>query len=610
MKRETIQQENHNYKRIFPAVFFCALLFIGLFFAAPPALASHFTITVFPLSGIIDQGEQVGFIATATCVSGPCGEVSFSINGLPAGASASFLIGSCVPNCSTFVTINSGSASYGFYTISVQGTDVAADSADSPPTFNLTIGYNIKGWAWSDGIGWISFNSENCDTNQNGIMDAGDTGFAGCPSLGTTIPQYGTHLDLVTYELSGYAWSEHIGWITFNKSDAGTPSQAPFNDNAQDYIARYNAGNRMIEGWARAISCSDADCGTDWGWIKMSGTAPDGSQYGAHHTSGEFDDFAWGDLAMGWISFSSKNCDDNGLLAVTCGGDGSKPFAAHNPVIHPDEYKVWISGALPNSFPSANNLTASFLDRCNASLNPNFTFDYLDSVEGDPLTQYTIKVYEQGGTLIDTILMPAQYDGGGNVVSLANSGGSISYTYLGSQLSYNEIYYFTVTVQDETHLSIAQSDLSVYTSGFFKTDPHQRPYISGITWQPLAYFAGDTSGVTFTPSVKVYSPLTAVLGDLTAQQPLDGANYFSYTSNILWNFATSSSSIYSSANFSPIIVFGSGNYSISLTVADNTSNVCGPNQNEPCACTYLSNYGSGGGIDVPKPRPNFREIKP
>jgi hypothetical protein len=57
----------------------------------------------------------------------------------------------------------------------------------------------FKGWAWGGGsqgtstqnavVGWISFNSKNCDTNGNGVMDSGE-GVAGCPGVGTIVQEY------------------------------------------------------------------------------------------------------------------------------------------------------------------------------------------------------------------------------------------------------------------------------------------------------------------------------------------------------------------------------------------------------------------------------------
>jgi hypothetical protein len=67
--------------------------------------------------------------------------------------------------------------------------------------------HNVSGWAWSENIGWISF---NC-LNQNS-----------CQTV-----NYGVNLDPQTKIFSGYAWSENVGWITFNESELSGCPQAP-----------------------------------------------------------------------------------------------------------------------------------------------------------------------------------------------------------------------------------------------------------------------------------------------------------------------------------------------------------------------------------------------
>lgn len=607
-----MQRVNYNYRHVFRTVFFCALFSAsGLFFATSPARASHFSITLSSTSTVIDQEESASFVATATCNPGPCENTSFSFNNLPPSSTATSSTSNCVPTCSTIVTIYSSSTTpYGFYTFNVLGTD-ASDSASA--SFNLTIGYNIKGWAWSDGIGWISFNSENCDIDWDRVMDrvnvgsgAGDAAAdAQCPPDGTTIPQYGAHLDLTSpYEFSGSAWSENIGWITFNKSGiggAGTPPAAPFNDNSQGYIARYNIASSTIEGWARATSCLDTACDADseWGWIKMSNATPN---YGVSYANGEFKGFAWGDSVMSWISFNSKNCDNNGLLAVACGGDGTQAFAAHNVATHPDEYRVWINGALPNNAPTTSSLSASFSDRCNAWFSPTFTFTYND-VEGEPLAQYTINVYEQGMVPpVDTILVPAQFDGVGNVISRANPGDAVPYAYVGSGiLLYNKIYHFTVTVQDEAHLGVDPTTLTPSpNSPNFNTDPHQRPrFVNSpkISWSPAAPFASST--VTFSASSTVY-----VVGQagFYANTPATLSN-----STYLWTI-TNAAPI-TSTFLNPSVFYASATSSIvTVTVTDQSGNVCYDSNSSattiPCACTTQSS------VSTSKSRPVFREVKP
>ena len=54
----------------------------------------------------------------------------------------------------------------------------------------------LSGFAWSEAIGWISFSCKsggNCSDND-----------------------YGVTIDSVTGDFSGYAWNDVIGWISFN----------------------------------------------------------------------------------------------------------------------------------------------------------------------------------------------------------------------------------------------------------------------------------------------------------------------------------------------------------------------------------------------------------
>ena len=64
-------------------------------------------------------------------------------------------------------------------------------------------GDNVSGFAWSENIGWINFNGSN----------------------------YGVNVSPLNGKLSGFAWSENIGWISFNESDTGAP---PSNDPCSD----------------------------------------------------------------------------------------------------------------------------------------------------------------------------------------------------------------------------------------------------------------------------------------------------------------------------------------------------------------------------------------
>ncbi len=156
-------------------------------------------------------------------------------------------------------------------------------------------------YAWNDVIGWIDFKS----TNTVHVSSTEITGFASssvgyialncnsvpplglnvCPSNGGP-SQFGV-LNDGNGNLSGMAWSDALGWISFKDLNTSAPG--------------YPAYQVTID------------------------------------TNGDFHGMAWGDVG-GWISFNSDNCDKdnggagNGFIDVACGGDN-----ATTPVI---TYKV------------------------------------------------------------------------------------------------------------------------------------------------------------------------------------------------------------------------------------------------------------------------------
>lgn len=146
---------------------------------------------------------------------------------------------------------------------------------------------NLSGWAWSSNIGWISFNSTN-DHNANiaGIQ----------PS---TI-NYGVNKD-DNGNLTGYAWSSNIGWIQFGNL-SGFPNGGSVQQNA-----KLNGNN--LTGWARALSN-----GGGWdGWISLSGTTTTGAVYGVTLTNtgstlpSQYSctiDCVWGSDVVSWVDFS------------------------------------------------------------------------------------------------------------------------------------------------------------------------------------------------------------------------------------------------------------------------------------------------------------------
>lgn len=143
--------------------------------------------------------------------------------------------------------------------------------------------HDLTGFAWSSNIGWISFSCQNGSTSIN----------------------YGIDIDS-SNKLSGYAWSHGVGWIDFDP--AGTPPSG----SADVYLE----SDGELTGWARVCSVFQTGCSGslkpnsergDWdGWISLNGSNHGSGLYGVSFDSNEdaFGGYAWGAHNVGWVSFS------------------------------------------------------------------------------------------------------------------------------------------------------------------------------------------------------------------------------------------------------------------------------------------------------------------
>jgi len=224
-----------------------------------------------------------------------------------------------------------------------------------PPT---DLGDNVQGFAWSGNYGWISFNSADCDIN--GDEKFGDAEAPeGCPDVSVPFFDYGVHIDNVTGIFSGYAWSNNVGWIAFEKGkvcddhhkiaclrdedcpDFGTgeacvdddPESASGDPNFYDFgdecetsaISQCNGSTNctacvsrgddeaVVYGWGKVLVFGDD------GWFRLDddslSTAPaygliidrETNIDGEH----EFHGWAWNgsdiNTGVGWISFNCEN---------------------------------------------------------------------------------------------------------------------------------------------------------------------------------------------------------------------------------------------------------------------------------------------------------------
>jgi len=267
-------------------------------------------------------------------------------------------------------------------------------------------GNNVSGYAWSENIGWIKFDG----------------------------PNYGVRIDPNNGKLSGYAWSSNIGWIKFDPSSPypGFPNQS----------ARLDFNNNQITGWARACAGTvNGDCASSsrtdgWdGWIKMSGT-----NYGVIRSGCKLQGFAWGSDVIGWIKFSGEN------------------------------YGVTLAQEVCENRPPAiqsNSISVSQPDYCSSPPMATVSWIFSDPDPGDYQTAYQVQISSNPGF------------GTPEVDSGKATSSSASYTTPTGLLQYNTKYFTRVKVWDSRG-----AESSWVEGPSFSTPKHVYPTVD-FSWKPV-----------------------------------------------------------------------------------------------------------------------------
>ncbi len=308
--------------------------------------------------------------------------------------------------------------------------------------------HNTFGFAWSENIGWVSFNN----TSGGGATN------------------YGVNIAPATGLFAGYAWSENIGWIDF--APAGPYPASPNYSACLDFSGPGQTcdglGTNKAGGWARALSY-----GGGWdGWIKLRG-----SNYGVDYTpqSGELSGWAWFDMVIGWLSFNRVNCDANkdGLSDGTPAGCPS----AGTPI---SNYKVVTTAKLP---PSVSAAGENWLF-CTDSLHPILNWTYSDGIQA----AYQIQIDNTSAGF------PSPEVDTGEVIS---SSQSYTTTY---SFSWDTKYWWRVKVKNQQSVWSGWSNISNFT-----TPKHAYPK-SDFSHTPLNPTMNET--VRFTDLSQVYGGAT------------------------------------------------------------------------------------------------------
>ncbi|MDD4931328.1 MAG: hypothetical protein PHG66_04275 [Candidatus Colwellbacteria bacterium] len=179
-----------------------------------------------------------------------------------------------------------------FNYISLDCATGPAGSSCSPVSYKVVNDYNgnLSGWAWSDVLGWISFDCHNPETG------------GASPNYSCTQSLYQVKIDNQG-QFSGWAWSDTAGWISFNCNQVETGD---------------------------GCSVSNYKVRSQWSPGPVKGNLESGTFDTKVTTGASFNYIVWSGQANGGrvsFQFASSNCENGATNAPTCDaniGWGSK----------------------------------------------------------------------------------------------------------------------------------------------------------------------------------------------------------------------------------------------------------------------------------------------
>lgn len=349
---------------------------------------------------------------------------------------------------------------------------------------------------------------------------------------------YGVDIDESTGNFSGYAWSDNIGWISFEPGDlAGCPSGAPCQARLDlDGTTCGEVG--QVCGWARALAPVGNPNAGGWdGWIKLRDSSY-GVSLNPAPTPSEFESWAWGGGysggnigagVIGWISFNDRD--------IT-GSPG--PF----------NYQVMTDITFTlNDIPSATNLSVEQTSGCESAPAVSFSWDYNDDdnvpLGTDPQSAYEIQIDNNFGfpsPEIDNIADP-----------------SISTIYATNILSFGTTYWWRVRVRD--------------TNG-----PVWSDWANGPNFTPIRWPEPDFTWCPEEPDVgepirfcSVFEAGFCGVGICPEVGPVSWTTCDAVCNSWAWDFGDGGTSNLQNPTYFYSIV---GNYTVQLTVTDTDGHSC------------------------------------
>ena len=141
--------------------------------------------------------------------------------------------------------VDSGLVNGTVYYYKVSAVNSVGEGSQSGEANALSGAYanNVSGYAWSQNVGWLSFN----------CMNEGSCNFF----------DYGVRVDPETGYFSGNAWSQSAGWVSFDE-DYGCPATF-INPNCKARVSGISTGTfpKQVAGWAKLLSTNS--------WMSLAG---------------------------------------------------------------------------------------------------------------------------------------------------------------------------------------------------------------------------------------------------------------------------------------------------------------------------------------------------
>ena len=216
------------------------------------------------------------------------------------------------------------------------------------PTSPVSIAAPVTGFGWSSSFGWLALNCASVPLPTGSLAtdvcnpDNKLYG-AGVSIASSLLPTPSAPVDpfspstVSTFPVGGYAFSDNIGFLSFNRANTGNPPGEGYHANAEatDPIIKYDKSTQKLNGWGRFWSLCNFNTTTGacdsptGGWVRFRGY--------------------WTNLGTG-----TKTAHFTSATAATIENTDCTTYQAGNILQAGQEYLIVNSGCVANSINPSN----------------------------------------------------------------------------------------------------------------------------------------------------------------------------------------------------------------------------------------------------------------